>query len=452
MPLFWNDAIVVSLYVLSEGVWLTGVEPLVGPHDGHQVFGVAEVDDVVGIPWQHVHRLDVVSIHLKFQNLIRADFPLLNQAVAADHHEKLPLGVVPVLALGDSRLGDVHGNLAAVSGFQQFGKAAPDVCVHLQGKGHLFLGQVGQVGGVELFCETVRGNLWQHQRFRLGLEGLQQLHNLPQGHLVGGRSVAVFPILFQEGHQPVVVAAVGTALQGVQHLLHQVVDVEQLQLGVGVVDLDGQVVGDVITERGHHAVVVGAAPFAEQVGEPVQQHGSTGLLAVSEEKLLSRQLGAAVVGFPVPADKRGLDGAGQQNGALVPRLFQGIQERGGKAEVSFHELLVVLGPVHPGKMEHKIRPGTVPGKQRRVYVQVVGVDLVDVQIGAGAVFPLGDVFQVGHQVLSHKALGAGDEDVHGVSSFAETTEPSGMTASAGTWALLLMVTVLPIFARFPTVA
>ena len=61
------------------------------------------------------------------------------------------------------------------------------------------------------------------------------------------------------------------ALQGVDHLGHQVVDIEQFQLHTRVVDRDGQVVGDVVAEGGYRAVVVGSAPFAEEVREAINQ-------------------------------------------------------------------------------------------------------------------------------------------------------------------------------------
>ena len=51
--------------------------------------------------------------------------------MAGHYHEELPLGVVPMLALGDPRLGDVHGELPAIPGFQQLREAAPIVHVHL---------------------------------------------------------------------------------------------------------------------------------------------------------------------------------------------------------------------------------------------------------------------------------------------------------------------------------
>ncbi len=103
---------------LSERVRMPGVKHLVGPHDGDQILGVAEVDDVVGVAGQHVDGLNAVAGDLELQDLVAADPALLNEAVAGDDDEELPLGVVPMLALGDAGSGDIHGKLAVVGGFE----------------------------------------------------------------------------------------------------------------------------------------------------------------------------------------------------------------------------------------------------------------------------------------------------------------------------------------------
>ena len=212
--------------------------------------------------------------------------------------------------------------------------------------------------------------------------------------------------------QSLVAAAMGPALQGVQHLLHQIVDIHQFQPGGGVVHLDGQVPGHVVAEGGHGAVVVGTAPLAEEVGEPVDQHRGAGLFAVGEKQLLPCQLAFAVVRLAVPADEGGLYRAGQHHRAGIAVLFQRVQQSGGKAEVALHKFALVLGAVDPGQVEHKVGPGAVVLQQSGVGVQVVFKDLSDGKIRTGAVFALGDVAQIPNQIFAHKALGAGDENIH----------------------------------------
>ena len=40
---------------------MLGVKALVGPHHRHQIFRIGEVDDIMGVPRQHMHRLNLLS-------------------------------------------------------------------------------------------------------------------------------------------------------------------------------------------------------------------------------------------------------------------------------------------------------------------------------------------------------------------------------------------------------
>ena len=48
-------------YRIEIGVGTVGVKDFVGPHYGHEIVGIAEVDDIVGISRQHVHRMDILA-------------------------------------------------------------------------------------------------------------------------------------------------------------------------------------------------------------------------------------------------------------------------------------------------------------------------------------------------------------------------------------------------------
>ena len=95
------------------------------------------------------------------------------------------------------------------------------------------------------------------------------------------------------------------------------------------------------------------------------------------------------------------------------------------------------------------------GKQdsiRRSFVaQVVFVNLVNMQSGAGLVFAVPDVFQVVAQGGSHHALGTCYQNVHCITSEC-TAVQSGTSAPSGTAALLQTVTLLPMRAQRPTAA
>ena len=72
----------------------------------------------MGVAGKHVDGIYPLAAHLEVQHLVRADAPLLYKGPAAHHDEQLPLAVVPVLALGDSRFRDVDAELAALRGLQ----------------------------------------------------------------------------------------------------------------------------------------------------------------------------------------------------------------------------------------------------------------------------------------------------------------------------------------------
>ncbi len=403
----WSDRVEV-------GVGAAGVEGLVGPHHRHQVGGVRQVDDVVRVARQHVHGLDPVAAYLVLQHLVGALLAELDQAVAGDHDEQLPLGVVPVLTLGYARPGDVDRHLAAAGRAQQFGERAALVDVHPQLELDLVSRQIAQVGGVELLGEGSCRNLRHQQRPGLSLELMQQVHDVAQCRLVCDGNGAVAAARSQDGLDAVELASVLVTGQGGDHLVDKVVDVEQLQLHGRVVDPDGEVVGDVAAERRDGGVVVGTAPLAEQVRETVHQHLGAGLAAVVEEELLASQLGLAVITLAVAAYERGLDGAGQHDGAGVAVLLKRVQQGGGEAEVSLHELLLVLGAVDARQVEDEVGAGAPVVELLRGGVKVVLEHLVHPD-GVVTCLALPDVVELGTEVPAHEPLCACNQYPHSLS-------------------------------------
>lgn len=150
---------------------MRGIKDLVAIHHRDEVLRVGEVDDVVRIARQHVDALDVVARDLELDDLAFGvvQVALLDEAVATDHDEELPLGVVPVLTLGDARLADVDADLTTIQGMYQLGEGASSIDVHLQREGDLLLREVREIRGVKLLGETAVGNLGDGQG--LGLLG-----------------------------------------------------------------------------------------------------------------------------------------------------------------------------------------------------------------------------------------------------------------------------------------
>ena len=232
--------------------------------------------------------------------------------------------------------------------------------------------------------------------------------------MVGERGRAVAAVLAQDGIDSVEPAAVLPALKGQEHLVDQVIDVQQFQFHIGVVDLYRQAVGDVVAEGGHRAVVVRAAPLAVEIGEAVHQHPRAGLLRIFEEQFLAGLLAPAVLGVAEAAGEGGLDAGREHDGTGVAVSFEGVQEGGGEAEVAPHELLRVLRAVHTGQIEHKVGLGAPRIKLLRRGVNVVLVDLLHGYVIVAGL-TVADVAQLGAQVPAHKAFGTCNKYSHIVS-------------------------------------
>lgn len=127
---------------VKVGVGPVRIEYLVAVHDGDEVFGIGEVDDVVGIAGEHDDGLDFVTTHLVVEDFVGTFLAELDEAVARNDNKLFPLGVVPMLTFGDTRLRDVDAYLSAVEGVNQFGERTAGIDVHLQVEDGLFLGKV----------------------------------------------------------------------------------------------------------------------------------------------------------------------------------------------------------------------------------------------------------------------------------------------------------------------
>ena len=110
---------------------MTGIKGLIGPHHRHQILGVAEVDDVVGVSWQHMDGLNLLPAHIMSKDgirlsvRVRSHLPFLDTGMTGHDDEEFPFGVVPVLALGDARLADIDRYLAAGGCLDQLRKGTP---------------------------------------------------------------------------------------------------------------------------------------------------------------------------------------------------------------------------------------------------------------------------------------------------------------------------------------
>lgn len=408
----------MRLDLLVVGVRVLGVEGLVGPHDRHEVLGVGQVGYGVRVARDHLH-----GAHVRPRNYVLVDgervplgilpyFPQLDRRGAGDHQEPLPLAHVPVVALGDAGLRDVDGDLAALRRAQEFGERAAHIGVGLQAVGEVPRLVVGQERAPELLGEGSLREVGHRQRLAAVAEAAQQVDDLAQGFHVGPGDVA--EIITIDALEALVSAAVLLPQQGAQHLVDEVVDVEELELDGGIVHGVGAAVRDGVAEGGHGGVVARAAPLAVEVGETVDEDGRAGALRVLAEEALPRELGLAVDRALEASREARLRGAGEHDGAFVPVALQGVQQFGGEPEVALHELRLVLGAVDAGQVEDEVRAGAVAVKLpgRRVDVVLHDLEGKERLVFGSAVLAVAYVLQRAAEVPPDEAPGAGDEDAH----------------------------------------
>ena len=212
---------------------------------------------------------------------------------------------------------------------------------------------------------------------------------MPEGHAVVHRHMAVPSV------------RVLLPRQGPYQLVDHIVDVLQVESHGRVVDLDRKALRDVVAEGRDDAVVVRAAPFPEQVREPVHEHLSTRILRVAEHQFLPGTLA-----LPVGVVERGLYRARYHHRTPVAVFLQRVEKGGREPEVPLHELLRVLRPVDPGEVVHEVSIPAVDIKLSRVAVHVVFIDGEVLRVGHGIPprLALADVVQLGHKVPPYEAL------------------------------------------------
>ena len=408
----------MRLDLLVVGVGVLGVEGLVGPHDRHEVLGVGQVGDGVRVAGDHLHGSHVGAgdgVLVDGERLapgVLPHLPQLDRRGAGDHQEPLPLAHVPVVALGDPGLGHVDGDLAALGRAQELRERAARVRVGLEAVGEVARLVVGQERAPELLGEGALGEVGYREGLAAVSEAVEQVDDLAQGLHVGPGDVA--ELLALDALEPLVTAAVLIAQQGAQHLVHEVVDVEELQLHAGVVHGIGAAVRDGVAEGRHGGVVARAAPLAVEVREAVDEHRRPRALGIFAEEALPRQLRLAVDRALEAARQARLRGAGEHDGASVAVALEGIQQRGGEPEVALHELRLVLGAVDARQVEDEVGAGAVvlqlPG--RGVEVVLHDLEWEQARVLLAAVLAVPYVLQRAAEVPADEAPGARDEDAH----------------------------------------
>lgn len=194
-------------------------------------------------------------------------------------------------------------------------------------------------------------------------------------------------------------------LQGVDHLFYKVIDVEQFKFYTWVVDRDGEVIGDVIAESGYGGIVVWAAPFAVEIGEAIDQNLGSRLLSILQEQIFACLLAATIFAIAETASQGGLLGTGEHHGASVLMSLQRVKQGGGEAEVTLHELVIVLGTVDASEVEHEVTLLAACVELIGGGIEVVLEDFLDRQVTVATGLAVFDVIELGAKVLADEAFG-----------------------------------------------
>jgi len=355
-----------------------------------------------------VYCFDLVAADLEVEDFVGIDPALLDKSVAAYDDEELPLRVVPVLTLGDARLADVDADLTTVEGVDEFGEGTSVVYVHLQWGSDLLLWKITQVCAVEFLGEGVLRNLRNHEGSWLVGKAIDEVHDFSEGDFVGDRAIAVTTVLCRYGFHAVKLTPMSLALEGLNHLVHQVVDIEKLHLDASVIYLDREIVRDVVAECSYGTIVVRSAPFTEKVRETVHKYLSPRFLAIIEHQFLSGLLALAIFACAETACKGCLDRTGDHYRAVVAVFLESIKKYRGKAEVTFHEVLLVLRTVHSCQVEDEVAFAAVAVKVFCCGVDVVLEDFRDCEVSVALCLAGLYIVELGAEVTAYEPFGAGD--------------------------------------------
>lgn len=307
---------------IIECIWTVCIKYFITIHYRNQILSIAQINDIVGIARKHYYTLNLVSSDFVFDDsVLRRRVGIfrthLYLSVPTDNDEQLPLGVVPMLAFSDSGFGDVNADLSAVKSVDEFGEGAAGIDVHLEVVDGFLLGEVTQIGAEETFSEGVCGDLGNHKDLWHIVEVVEEVDDMAEGGLVGYRTVAVAAILLGDDFESFELATVFLSIEGGNHLFHEVIDVEEFEHYGGVVDGDGEIVGDVVTEGGYGTVVVRTAPFAVEVGKAIDEHPDTIVMSILEKEFFAYFLATTIFGVAEASGEGCLSGGREHDGCFV---------------------------------------------------------------------------------------------------------------------------------------
>lgn len=235
----------------------------------------------MGVARRYIHHFQLVSGNRVSYHFGAADPSESDYALTANDQELFILGVVPMITLGDARLGNIDRHLSPVSSFNEFGERPPTVDIHLQWIAETVMRQITQIRTMEFFCEWIR-HIGDAEVFPALLEGENQLCNLTKGDSMYRLNMAKS------------IRRARLAIQCVYEVIDDIVNINQIQRYGWIVDRNRKTIGNVIAKSGNGAVVVWSTPLSEDIRQAVDIHWSSALPAIGENGILGLTLANSV--------------------------------------------------------------------------------------------------------------------------------------------------------------
>ena len=89
--------------LLKKCIRLLRIKHLITSHDSDEVFSIRQIDDVMRPSRNHIDGFNLFTTDFKLHRLSSVNISLLDQAMTMHNNKLLPLAVVPVLTLCNTR-------------------------------------------------------------------------------------------------------------------------------------------------------------------------------------------------------------------------------------------------------------------------------------------------------------------------------------------------------------
>lgn len=94
------------------------------------------------------------------------------------------------------------------------------------------------------------------------------------------------------------------ATQSANQFIHHVIHIHQIHYHIGVIHLNRQIIGNVVTKCSYCAIVIGATPFTKHIWKAIDQNLGSSLLTISKHQLFTRTLRLTVRIIKLCLDRR----------------------------------------------------------------------------------------------------------------------------------------------------